>query len=326
MDFELTDDQQALQEGMRSFCAGRFPMGVVRSLTSSGGVDRDLWRELAGMGTFSLRLPERDGGVGLGVADAVLVFEELGRSLVPGPTVWTHLAAGLIDGAATGETVVGGIERDDATHLIEHFDALDVVLVVDDDGAWAIPAREISFTGSPPDPLDPLTPVARFDADLPQGHQVLGAEEASRLRLIGASLVASQLLGIAEATIDLAVSFAKERVQFDRPIGSFQALKHLMADMVARTEIARGAVYAAGVTLDDPAVGDAERAVAAAKLTAGEAAIANAKTCIQVHGGMGYTWEVDAHLYFKRAYVLEPCFGTRDAWAERMADLLEASV
>src|SRR5689334_15125386 len=99
MDFELSDDQVALQDGVRSFLAGRFPIDVVRALEASGGVDRARWQELAHMGIFALRLSEADGGVGLGWADAVLVFEELGRALVPGPLVWTHLAAGLVPGA-----------------------------------------------------------------------------------------------------------------------------------------------------------------------------------------------------------------------------------
>jgi len=99
-----------------------------------------------------------------------------------------------------------------------------------------------------------------------------------------------------------------------------------MADMLVRTEVARGAVYAAGVTLDDPEVGNVERAVAAAKITAADAAILNGQTSIQVHGGMGYTWEVDAHLHLKRAYVLEQSFGDRDQWCERMADLLDPTV
>ena len=131
-------------------------------------------------------------------------------------------------------------------------------------------------------------------------------------------------LGVAEASTDLAVAYAKERQQFGRPIGAFQALKHLMADMFVRAELARGAVYAAGVTLDDPVVGSVERAAAAAKITAGEAAIGNGKTCVQVHGGMGYTWEVDAHLLLKRAYVLEAAFGGRDEWSDTLADLLAA--
>ncbi len=321
MDFELSDDQVALQEGVRSFLAGRFPIDVVRGLEASGGVDRDRWRELAEMGVFALRLPEAGGGVGLGWADAVLVFEELGRAVVPGPLVWTHLAAGLVPGAATGEVIVGGVERHDVVALIEHPDALDVLLVVDDDGVWSVDPHTL-VVEPVETPLDMLTPVARVIGDLPQGTRVLDAAGAAAWRLQGATLVSALLLGIAEAATDLAVAFSKERVQFGRPIGTFQSLKHMMADMLVRAEVARGGVYAAGVTLDDPIVGSIPRAVAAAKFTAAEAAIENTKTSVQVHGGMGYTWEIDAHLHLKRAYALEPMFGGRDEHALVMADLL----
>jgi len=275
------------------------------------------------MGIFSLRLGEDEGGVGLGWADAVLVFEELGRALVPGPLVWTQLAAGLVPGAATGDVVVGGIERDDPSRLVEHASSIDVLLVVDRDGVWSVDAADIAFTPIET-PLDSWTPVARLGVPLPQGDRVLDAAGATALRLQGAVLVAALQLGLSEAATDLAVAFSRERVQFDRPIGTFQALKHLMADMLVRTEVARGGVYAAGVTLDDPLVGSVPRAVAAAKWTAGEAAIENTKTSVQVHGGMGYTWEIDAHLHLKRAYALDPCFGSRDEHAEVMADLLDA--
>ena len=98
MDFELSDDDRAIKDGVRSLCEGRFPMEAVRALEASGGVDRERWRDLADTGVFSLRLDEDAGGVGLGMSEAVLVFEELGRALVPGPLVGTHLAAGLVAG------------------------------------------------------------------------------------------------------------------------------------------------------------------------------------------------------------------------------------
>ncbi len=323
MDFELSDDQAALQEGVRNFCEGRFPIATVRQLSEQGGVDRASWTELAEMGVFALRLPEAEGGIDLGWADAALVFEELGRALVPGPLVWTHLAADLVPGAATGEVVVGGLERHDSSRLVEHYEALQALLVVDDDGVWVLDPSAVDAHAIAT-PLDPLTPVHHLTGLLPQGERVLDAEGARQLRLHGAALTAAQLLGVAEAATDLGVAYANERMQFDRPIGAFQAVKHLLADMFTRTEVARGAVYAAGVTLDDPVVGSVPRAVAAAKLTAAEAAVANGKACIQVHGGMGYTWEVDAHLYAKRAYALEPSFGSRDECADTMADLLSA--
>lgn len=321
MDFELSADQAALQEGVRNLLEGRFPMTVVRAIGDAGRLDRGRWAELAELGVFALRLPEAEGGVELGWADAVLVFEELGRALVPGPMVWTHLAAGTVDGAASGTVVVGGLERNDPSGLVEHAADVDVLLVVDDDGVWSVDPSALALEPIA-NPLDPLTPVSRLSDPLPQGERLLGAGEVDAFRRRGRALVAGQLLGVAAASTELAVAYAKERVQFDRPIGAFQAIKHILADMFTRTEVARGAVYAAGVTLDDPAVGDVDRAVVAAKLTADEAAVGNGKAGVQVHGGMGYTWEVDAHLLLKRAYVLEPLFGSVDACADAMAGFL----
>lgn len=320
MDFELSDDQVALTDGVRTFCAGRFPIDVVRAAEATGGVDRGRWTEAAELGVFSLRLPEADGGVGLGTADAVLAFEELGRALVPGPLVWTHLAAGLIDGAADGTTLVTGLHRDDASRFVEHPDVVDVVLVEDGEGLWRVDRSALDLTPVAV-PLDPLTPVARAAA-IPQGELLVDRAGTDALLLVGAALTSALHLGISVAATELSVAFAKERVQFDRPIGQFQALKHIMADMLTRSEVARGAVYAAGVTVDDPVIGSVERAVGAARITAGEAAIENGKAAVQVHGGMGYTWEVDAHLLLKRAYALEPSFGDHDEWAERLADLV----
>ncbi|MEE8581582.1 MAG: acyl-CoA dehydrogenase family protein, partial [Myxococcota bacterium] len=130
-------------------------------------------------------------------------------------------------------------------------------------------------------------------------------------------------LGIAESTLELAVDYAKKREQFGRPIGSFQAIKHICADMFVRQEVARAAVYAAGATLDDPPDGDVLRAVSAAKITAAEAALQNSRACIQVHGGMGFTWEIPAHYFLKRTWVLEFLFGTTEEHTERAAARIE---
>jgi alkylation response protein AidB-like acyl-CoA dehydrogenase len=123
--------------------------------------------------------------------------------------------------------------------------------------------------------------------------------------------------------MEMTVAYAKERMQFDRPIGGFQAIKHLCADMLVRTEVARAAVYAAGAHLDEAAaLPDIERAISTAKLLAGVAAIANGKSATQVHGGMGFTWEVDVHLYLKRAWVLDTHFGSSDTHADAVAAAL----
>ncbi len=319
MDFELSTDQEALQEGIRNLCQGRFPMETVRGLARTGGVDRGLWTELAETGVFSLVLPEPEG-VGLGWADAVLVFEELGRAAVPGPSVATFLAAGTVEGAATGDAVVGVVDRGEGPVMVECFEALDVLVVLDDAGVWSIDPGELDAVDAG-EPLDPLTPVHRV-ASLPQGQQVGDAETAASWRARGAALTAALQLGLAEAALDSSVAYAKEREQFGKPIGSFQAVKHLCADMLTLVEVARAAVYAAGVVTDDPGIDDPVKAASVAKITADHAATRCGKQCIQVHGGMGYTWEVDAHLYLKRAWVLEQAFGDPDHHALLMAELL----
>ena len=146
------------------------------------------------------------------------------------------------------------------------------------------------------------------------------ADLSASLRLQGAVLTAALQFGIAEMTQELATEYARGREQFGRPIGGFQAVKHILADMFVRQELCRSIVYAAGATVDQPEVGSVSRAVAAAKLMAGEAALKNARACIQVHGGMGYTWEIPAHYYRKRTWVLENVFGGVDEHAEAMAD------
>jgi alkylation response protein AidB-like acyl-CoA dehydrogenase len=327
MDFRLSTDQEALRDGLRSFCSGRVSLDQLRGIEARGGFDRELWGELAGMGAFSLRLPEEDGGVGLGSADAVLVFEELGRCLAPGPLVWSHLAAELVDGAATGDTVVGGLDLLGPLtepYLVEHWASLDALLLLRPEGVYRVDPRGLQAEPVAV-PLDPFTPLHHV-ASLPEGEQLAGADTARWLRLEGAALAAGQLLGIAESTTELAVEYAKKREQFGRAIGSFQAIKHMLADMFVRQEVARAGVYAAGATLDDPEVGDVARAVSAGKIVAGDAALKNARACIQVHGGMGYTWEIPAHYYLKRTWVLETVFGTGEEHAEHVATFVERGI
>ena len=320
MNFDLDDGERALQQGIRDVCKRLFPIDRVRALEAEpGGLDRKLWRELGDAGVFALRLPEPDG-VGLGVTQAVLVFEELGHAIVPGSLISTHLAAGIVDGASTGDRIVGMLERNRTPRLVGHLEAADDLVVVDSEGLWLIDPASVK--GRPvPRPLDPLTPMHAVD-DLPQGERLAGGEEAARWRLDGAALVAAMQVGIAASCVEQAVAYAKERKQFGRVIGSFQAVKHICADMLIRAEVARAAVYAAGVMLDDPSSGNAPRAVAGARLLAAEAAVANGKANIQVHGGMGYTWEIDAHLYLKRAMLLQTRFGRNDEWAEEVARTL----
>ena len=162
--------------------------------------------------------------------------------------------------------------------------------------------------------LDPLTPVGGFES-LPVGDRIGGVDDVDRLRAQGTVLTAALLLGVSDAALTVARDYSLEREQFGQPIGTFQALKHMMADMFVRTSLARSATYAAAAVLDDPAVGHVARSVSAAKLLAGEAGIDNARAAVQVLGGMGFTWEMLPNHLLKRAWALESTFGSASAHA-----------
>ncbi|WP_327219887.1 acyl-CoA dehydrogenase family protein [Streptomyces cyaneofuscatus] len=312
MDFQLSDDQRALRSGMRDLLGAVFGRDRMRAAVErGGGVDRGLWRELGAAGFFALRLPEEAGGVGLGLPEAVLLFEEAGRALLPGPLVATHLAAGLVKGAAEGEAVVTAAEG--GGRPVADLGGADAVVVGGGAGALAgeglkvLAGEELeAFVAGavPVRSMDPLTPLHRVEgcsagAGASEGRwEGAGAPEAypGALRREGALLTAAEQLGSAARTTEMAVQHAGSREQFGSLIGSFQAVKHLCADMLARTEPARSAVYAAAVT-GDPVE------IAAAKLLADEAAVRNARDCLQIHGGMGFTWEADVHLHLKRAWL-----------------------
>jgi alkylation response protein AidB-like acyl-CoA dehydrogenase len=324
MDFELSEDQAALAGLVRAIVAGRFPLERVRRF--EGGqrvVDADDWAALGEAGVFSITLPEREGGAGLGMADATIVFEELGRGLVPGPLVASHLAASHLglEGAADGSVVVGSVQAGEPW-LVEHLHVLGA-LVVDRAGALdvldgaaldALVARATPVRRS----LDPLTPLSVVEP--PARGRGVPPDTCTAWVRAHRVLTGALCVGLASGACDLAVTYAKGRQQFGRPIGSFQAVKHLCADMLVRVEVARAAVQAAAVTVDQPEVGDATRAAAGGALLAAEAALANAKTCIQVHGGMGFTWEVPAHLYLMRARMLSSSLGEPDALASTVAE------
>ncbi|MFI9546960.1 acyl-CoA dehydrogenase family protein [Streptomyces sp. NPDC052016] len=289
MRFRLTEDQRALRDGVRAVLARRFGPGELRAAVERPVLDRALWRELGDAGFFALRLPEADGGVGLGLPEAVLAFEEAGRALLPGPLVATHLAAGGTPGAATGETVVAAVDGG----LVEWLDEADVVL---GEAEGAVAVRSV----------DPLTPLHRVPAR--------GAPDP-----VAVLLTAAEQLGTATRACELAVQHARTREQFGRPVGAFQAVKHLCADLWVRVEVARAAVHAAAVTVD-PAD------VAAARLLADEAAVRGARDCLQVYGGMGFTWEAEVHLLLKRAWVRTRRAGGATESEELLArDLLSGS-
>ena len=238
--------------------------------------------------------------------------------------------AGLPGGAASGEVVVGVVD-DAAPALVEHLAGLDQLVVLEGDSVRLLDAPTVlAGAAALPRPLDPLTPVHRVPR-LDGGTPVGDAAAAATWRRTGSLLTAALQVGLGEGALQLATAYAKERRQFGREIGSFQSLKHLLADAHTAVEVARSAVWSAAVVLDEAlaapsavavAGGEVDWAVAAARIVAGAASVGSGKTCVQVHGGMGYTWELDAHLFLKRALVLDTAFGSADAAIDVLAATL----
>ena len=309
VDFELNDDERSLQDGIRAFLVGRCPIEVVRSTEETGAaVDRALWSALGGVGVFSLRSD------GFGITESVLAFEELGRSLVAGPLVASHLAAALVPGAADGSRIVGLVEPSEPVTVAEHLLSLDDLVVLRPEGLFLVDPSDVRGVHAER-PLDALTPITTVTL-LPEGELIGDAITAHQWRRDGMVLTAALQLGLCLASIDLAKAYAMQREQFGRPIGSFQAVKHLLADMLTRAEVTRAAVYAAAVNIDGRGDStDLMHTARMAKMLAGDSALFCGKTCIQVHGGMGFTWEVDAQRFWKRACVLDTHFGNSDEHA-----------
>jgi alkylation response protein AidB-like acyl-CoA dehydrogenase len=313
--FDLTDDQRALRATAAELCARRFPMESLREVLAVGSLDRAAWTDLADSGLFGVHLSEEAGGIDMGRAGLAIVFRELGRALVPGPLVSTAVCAGVLADAKPDDVVAVVELRSGAPYAIEALARPDWVVLLGDD-VRVVRGDVLGATRNEGEPLDPLTPMTLV-RDLPAGDPVGGPDLAIRLRRDGALLTAALASGVAATCTDIAAAYAQQREQFGRPIGSFQAVKHLLADMRVRADLAEVAVDAAAVGIDQ---GDAKAAVSAAKVVAGEAAVENGRSCVQIHGGMGFAWEVDAHLYQKRAWVLQHQFGSVSDHARMLAD------
>lgn len=271
------------------------PEAVRRAMESERGYDETLWTLLCEqVGVAALVVPEAQGGAGGELADAAAVLEELGRNLVPTPLLPTTLAElGLLaakdpDTETLEQLAAGaliGTVAFDRDYVI-HGDVADVVLAVDD-------GRAVRWTDVTVEPRTPLDPTRRLARITPGGNTVVGPDPG--LADIAAVLVAAEQIGAADRCLELTVEYTKQRVQFGRPIGSFQALKHRMADLYVAVQSARAVV--------GDAVADLTPVSAAlARLAASEAFCTVAGEAIQLHGGIAITWEHDMHLYFKRAH------------------------
>jgi alkylation response protein AidB-like acyl-CoA dehydrogenase len=324
MQFSFDEDQQAMRDAVRAWADDRLDLAHVAD-REGGPADQSTWRGLADLGVLGMLAEDPASGVGL--VEAALVFEELGAHLVTGPVLWTTLAAAYVTGAADGAARVAGVdlaEHGGGPVVVEHAAECDALVVLRASAVelWSRDELPPSDDGVP---LDPLTPVTVFESIGP-GRQIGDADAARTIRLDGQVLSAAMLVGVAQGALDVAREYALEREQFGVPIGSFQAIKHLLADMYVRVELARAATQAASAIVADPRAGDPERAAATAKLLAGEAGIANGRWAVQVLGGMGFTWDMLPHYFLKRSWALEHVFGTASSHGASLGAALAAEL
>ena len=325
MDFRLDDDQLALRDAVRGLSERHFSLADVAAREGSPAADA-AWRDLTAMGIFELLVPLDAATPESGAVTAAVALEELSAHLATGPVLWTTITAPLLTGVGIAAGRVAGVlgsGEPGGPVVVEHAAEADVVIVVHDDRV------ECSDVASLPaviagEPFDPLTPTVAY-ASVPRGDVIGGPKQARAIRLAGTVLAAAQLVGAAQGALDVATAYALERHQFGVPIGSFQAIKHMLSDMYVRVEMARSSTYAAAAILDDERGSDPEHAASAAKLLAGQAGIENGRAAVQVLGGMGFTWEMLPHYFLKRSWVLEEGFGTGESHALAMGDALGAA-
>ena len=311
----MTDEQEALRDTVRTLLTRE---GDTRSaMASSSGYDEKLWARLCDLGVAGLHVPEELGGAGASFRETRIVLAELGRFLTPGPLLGSVLASSALLSAGAGSLLGEIAEGSVIPSLVWGPYALnaqvaDVFLVPREDGLYAVPATEASIT--PCGVMDPTRRLATVSV-AGSGERV-GVPDLARVRDVACAALAAESAGAAARCLELTVSYAKQRVQFGRPIGEFQALKHRMADMHVLVETAESASLAAAEAVVDG--GDPTSAF----VWCAEAFAQVAGETIQLHGGIAITWEHDAHLFFKRAHGNAHLFGSvRDHVARLAAQL-----
>jgi alkylation response protein AidB-like acyl-CoA dehydrogenase len=336
MDFGLNDDQREIQRTARDLLNSRANPERVREHAEAGRTDDGLWQELAELGWPGIAVAEEHGGQGLGPVELAILCEELGRSVAPVPFLPTVLAATLIEhagsagqrerwlpGLASGElTGAVGDSRDGVAGLVPGgADAAVFVLV--EDGAARVLARDDAEV-TPVAAIDPTRPAARVAAgparaaDGAAGEPLPGDVQAAIDRALSA--VAAELVGVSGRALEMTVAYVKERRQFGTPVGAYQAVSHRCAQMLLYTETARSAVsYAAWAADADPQ--RLPEAAAMAKAAASDAGRDVTAAAIQLHGGIGFTWEADVHWLYKRAQIDAALLGGARRHRARLATI-----
>lgn len=331
MEFDLTDEQRELAEAARAFFAGECTPAHVRAAWDDDtGRSPARWRQMGELGLLGVTVPEAYGGLGLDEVALVGAVEAAGYAALPEPLVDTAavgaallIEAGTPDQAAQwlpriveGEAVVA--VQLSGQPLVADAHVADLLVTQRDDELHAVPAEAVRAR---PQPLiDPARRVCTVEAETSDATRMAGGRaEADAAFDRGATFTAAFCNGLAQRMLDMSVRYAGERHQFGRPIGSFQAIKHKLAETWVAVETSRPASWYAAYTLAGAA---ADRPVAAsvAKSYAADAAEKAHYEALQVHGGIGFTWEHDLHVFLKRAIALAGVYGTAREHRARLAD------
>ena len=336
MDFTFNEDQLLFQETVRDFLVNEVSPDKIRELwDSETGRSDELWAKMAEMGLTGLTVPEDFGGLGMNEVDFVLLAQECGYVALPEPLVQTVMVAvptllacgneevnnywlpKIAEGSAR---VTVGLEQN---MLVEDAHVADLMLLEKSGALYAVEKAEVQTTfNESVDPSRRLYSV-RFNENnatlLAEGEKADDIIEGALNR--GALGVAAECLGLAQRMVDISVQYTSERQQFGVAIGTFQAVKHHMANIAYKLEYAKSpvarAAYALANNLPNAAVN-----VSHAKFAAAEVGDLAAKNCIQVHGAMGYTWEVDLHIYMKKAWAYNNTWGNAAFHKNRVADAI----
>jgi alkylation response protein AidB-like acyl-CoA dehydrogenase len=344
MDFVFTDEQRMIAETAQAFFTENATSERTRAAMAGDGIDHALWQAFCQeLGLSGIGIPESAGGAGLGLVELAIIAEAAGAQVAALPLLGSlalvaqAIAAGGSDEQRTawlppllsGETIAAHITTADlaaddhrisaSSAFVAHGSAAQLFLVSGASGSWLVRADAPGVSVTAQTTMDQTRPYARVTITGAEGEPLAdgnaGAQAATNAGLV---VLAAEGLGLAQAALDRTVAYSRDRVQFGRAIGSFQAYKHRLADMMVEIEQARSAVYWAACAVDEDAE-DAQLALHAAKSFATDTAFSCASDMIQLHGGIGFTWDHDAHLFFKRARALQTMMGTGDWHREQIA-------
>jgi alkylation response protein AidB-like acyl-CoA dehydrogenase len=356
MQFGLSESQQILKDTARKFFAGESPIAAVRkAMETDTAYDAALWTKLAEQGFTGIITPEEYGGMGLGKVELVLLMEEAGYALLPGPFFSTvALAGSVIDACGMPEQkkkYLGRIAAGQARATLALVEAAgswdtdglkisaaggklngqklfvtdaavaDFIVVVARDGVFVVEAKAPGLHIEPMKGMDLARKIYAVEFKNTPAERLGDSSGLAGALNVATAALCAEMTGGMQRTLELTVAYAKTRKQFGKPIGIFQAVQHLCADMYLETESSRSATYYAAWALEEN-VPDAAAAVSVAKIYASDASRNVGNHGIQVHGGMGFTWENDIHLYYRRAKASETMLGDAAFHRERIARLV----